>query len=125
MKKYALIVLAMLFLYVKKAYCQQQTNSYKNAAEVYREYAAKTKCPERARYLIKMAEWNECMVDVLAGRKSGCGVTPSGTAPSCSADQGQSNNSTSNTSGTSPATYIGSVSNEDMANSIKGAIEGT
>ncbi len=64
----------------------QQSVYYQKAATTARKAAEKTKCPDRIPYLIRIAEWNECMVDLLAGRKSSCGELNLGTVPPCDGD---------------------------------------
>jgi ankyrin repeat protein len=64
----------------------QQSEYYQKAARAYLTAASKTKCPERAKVLKEYADWNQCMVDVLAGRKSACTVQPTTPIPPCDGD---------------------------------------
>ena len=87
MRHYSIFFLNFILLFtVTKSLSQDQSAIfYKNAANAYRTAANNTKCPERAAYLRKLADWNTCMVDAHAGGGS-CGLAPNGNTPPCAGD---------------------------------------
>jgi len=92
-----LFILLLLTLITTGVY-SQQSEYYQKAAQAYLTAASKTKCSDRAKVLKEYAEWNQCMVDVLAGRKSSCGTQPTTPIPQCDGDVigGSGNNPNTN-----------------------------
>lgn len=83
------LIMILLVCSTVAAFGQQsdhQSEYYKRAAEVARDAARKTKCPERQQWCIRLAEWNEKMVEVLAGRLSSAGPQPTTPMPPCPGD---------------------------------------
>ena len=68
-----------------------QSVNYANAGDIYREFARKTVCPERAAYFNKMADWYDCWVKALAGLSSNCPDMPADEVPPCVGDQVNTN----------------------------------
>lgn len=120
MNKFNISVFIFFMLITGNLFAQSQRDAYIAAARAYRTYANKTKCPERARVLRIYAEWNECMVRVLAGESSGCGPAPTMPIPPCNED-----GEPGKTSGEGPAVTPqepGAVNSSD--NSVSSLISG-
>jgi hypothetical protein len=78
-----------LLLLASLSFCHtyaQQSDYYGKARDLYRAAAAKTKCPDRAAVLMQYADWNQCMVDQLAGRSVSCAASISTPIPACDGD---------------------------------------
>lgn len=88
MRNLKMFWLTATLFFVGYAFTQaQQSVYYQKAAKLYREAAAKTKCPSiRGKVLIEYAEWNERMVKVLAGTLSKAGEEPTKPVPPCDGD---------------------------------------
>ena len=79
----------------------QQSVYYEKARDLYKAAAGKTKCPDRAAVLMEYSNWNQCMVDELAGRTTNCAASISTPIPPCDADASGSGSSSGQTAGSS------------------------
>lgn len=93
--------------------CGQQSEYYSRARDAY-ERAAANSCPDRARVLREYAAWCQCMVDLLAGKRSSCGAQPTTPVPSCDG----------NSTTTAPTLNTNVQSSDDLANSVASLISG-
>lgn len=109
-------LLCFFLLISSMIYCQQ-SEYYAKARDAYLEAASKS-CPERAKVLREYASWCQCMVDVLAGKRSSCGDKPVTPVPSCDGNTGQRApaNSGSNT--------YNQGDNSDMEDALNGVASG-
>jgi hypothetical protein len=104
-----------------------QSAYYQKAAQVYRDAAAKTKCPAtRGKVLIEYAEWNERMVKVLAGTLSSAGPQPTTPIPPCDGDMigggsGSASSATGNGAVSSPISSLGTTADQSAATAAMNA----
>jgi len=98
MKTTTYISLVLILIFTSNVFGQEgQSVYYAKARDAYLNAASKTKCQDRAAVLKEYADWNQCMVDVLAGRKSSCGSQPTTPIPPCDGDMIGGVGSNSNT----------------------------
>jgi len=116
-KKIFIAILSLSLFFVSKSFAQEAAIHYEKARDAFRDAASKTKCPDRARVLNKYADWNQCMVDLLAGRGTGCPAitTP---IPPCDGDRVGGGNS----SGSTNSSASSANGTDELANSIAGFI---
>lgn len=92
----------LILVLISQISSAQQSLYYQKAKESCLQAASKTKCPEKAAYFRKMADWNQCMLDQLAGKNVTC-VEISGNVPPCEADQVGASKTSSTTTSNSPS----------------------
>lgn len=114
MKKYILSVfIIILFLNIDKSFGQIAA-TYERAEKLSLQAASKYDaigCTESANYCRKMASWNRCMINALAGKSNSCGIEPTReNAPYC--DEAQMGYNGSNTGGNSSSKRSNPI--EDM-----------
>src|SRR6185312_7061829 len=121
MKK--ILVLITICISIKAFAQPGQSEMYAKASDAYLQAASKTKCPDRARVLRKYAAWNQCMVDVLAGKKSSCTSQPTTPIAPCEDDMTGSS-STTNKSYNNNASTSNTISAAASASDAVGAAIG-
>ena len=118
-KTTALVMTALFFSTIANA---QMSDTYRKSAQEFYKAAATTKCPERARVLNQKGDWCQCMVDVLAGKKTSCPQDPNSPIPDCPGDMMGAGGGTGTSTTNAPVTSYQNT--DELANSLQGVIEG-